>query len=215
MRVLTAQEMQQVDAETIARVCPGLELMERAGRGVAKAILTRHGTGAGDKHKAVVFCGPGNNGGDGFVVARYLIEAGWSCSIHLLKPAADLTPDSSKNYQRLHEMKAPAGALTEFDSTRPDWPERAREDVADGTILIDAIFGTGAAGAPRGRAAEMIALMNARHLPSSPSTFPPASTPPPAKSPAKRCAPPIRSPSARPRRASCSTPAARTRASCR
>jgi NAD(P)H-hydrate epimerase len=158
--------MQEVDAETIARVCPGIELMERAGRGVAKAVLARGaGTSGEGGGKAAIFVGPGNNGGDGLVVARLLIEAGWRCSIHLLKPAAELTPDSAKNYQRLHAVKARAGALTEFDSSRPDWPERAREDLVDATLLIDSIFGTGSAGAPRGRAAEMIALMNARRLP--------------------------------------------------
>jgi len=164
MRVLTAAQMQEVDAETIARICPGLELMERAGRGVAKAILARHGGGAGTG-KAVLFIGPGNNGGDGLVVARLLTEAGWHCSVHLLKPARELSPDAAKNHQRLHAIKTPASLLTEFDSTRPDWPERAREDLADGTLIVDAIFGTGAAGAPRDRAAEMIALANASGRP--------------------------------------------------
>jgi NAD(P)H-hydrate epimerase len=165
MRVLTASQMQEVDAETIARVCPGLELMERAGRGVAKAVLARYRTPNGGDHKAAIFVGSGNNGGDGLVAARLLVEAGWRCSIHLLKPAGELTPDSAKNYQRLHAVKARAGSLTEFDSTRPDWPERAREDLADVTLLVDSIFGTGSTGAPRGRAAEMIALMNTRRLP--------------------------------------------------
>lgn len=150
MRVLTSEQMQKVDAETIDRVCPGLELMERAGRGVAKAILARHGK----QGKASIFVGPGNNGGDGLVVARLLVEAGWQCSIHLLK-TADLTPDTAKNYQRLNKK-----SLHEFDASRTDWPKRAPEDLADATVIVDAIFGTGAKGAPRGRAAEMIALIN-------------------------------------------------------
>ncbi|MCI0451178.1 MAG: NAD(P)H-hydrate dehydratase [Candidatus Latescibacteria bacterium] len=155
MRVLTSEQMQKVDAETIDRVCPGLELMERAGRGVAKAILARYGK----KGKAVIFVGPGNNGGDGLVVARLLGEAGWQCSIHLLK-TTDLTPDTAKNYQRLDKKK-----VHEFDASRPDWPKRAHEDVTDATVIVDAIFGTGAKGAPRGRAAEMIALINAQQVP--------------------------------------------------
>ncbi len=162
MRILTAREMQEVDAETIAHVCPGIELMERAGRGVARTILAQYAdaspadTGA---PKAVIFVGPGNNGGDGLVIARYLLEAGWSCSIHLLKPTADFTPDASKNHQRLVAMKS--RALRELDASRPDWPERAREDVADASLLVDAILGTGASGAPRGRAADMVGLINA------------------------------------------------------
>jgi hydroxyethylthiazole kinase-like uncharacterized protein yjeF len=160
MRILTATQMQKVDEETIAHVCPGLELMERAGRGVARAVLAgfaNAGVPSGPR-KAVVFVGPGNNGGDGLVVARLLLEAGWSCSVHLLKPATELTPDTTKNHQRLTEMKS--GSLHELDATRPDYPVRARVDLADAAIVIDTLFGTGVAGAPRGRAAEMIALMN-------------------------------------------------------
>ncbi len=160
MRVLTAKQMQKVDEETIAHVVPGLELMERAGRGVARAILAGFANANVPQgpRKAVIFVGPGNNGGDGLVVARHLLEAGWSCSIHLLKPVAELTPDTTKNHQRLVEMKS--AALRELDATRPDYPQRAREDLADVSIVIDTLFGTGVSGAPRGRAAEMIAMMN-------------------------------------------------------
>lgn len=160
MRVLTAHQMQKVDEETIAHVCPGLELMERAGRGVARAILAGFANASTPQgpRKAAIFVGPGNNGGDGLVVARYLLEAGWACSIHLFKSATALTPDTTKNHQRLAAMKSQA--LHELDATRPDYPERAREDLADAAIVIDTLFGTGVSGAPHGRAAEMIALMN-------------------------------------------------------
>jgi NAD(P)H-hydrate epimerase len=183
MRVLTAEQMQKVDAETIDRVVPGLELMERAGRGVARMILTRYGAAAGADEEparraahprhAAIFVGSGNNGGDGLVVARHLIEAGWSCSIHLLKPGRECTPDTAKNYQRLVEMPrvrdTRVGSLRELDATRPDWVEQATDDLRDATVLVDSIFGTGFSGAPRDRGAEMIALINsaasARHLP--------------------------------------------------
>ncbi len=160
MRVLTATQMQKVDEETIAHVVPGLELMERAGRGVARAILAGFANAGAPQgpRKAVIFVGPGNNGGDGLVVARYLLEAGWSCSTHLLKPATELTPDTTKNHQRLMAMQS--SALNELDATRPDYTERAREDLADVSIVVDCLFGTGVSGAPRGRAAEMIAMMN-------------------------------------------------------
>ncbi len=152
--------MQKVDEETIAHVCPGLELMERAGRGVARAIIAGFANAGNPSatRKAVIFVGPGNNGGDGLVVARHLLEAGWSCSVHLLKPAAELTPDTTKNHQRLAETKSPK--LREFDAGRPDYSQRAMEDVSDAAIVIDTLFGTGVSGAPHGRAAEMIALIN-------------------------------------------------------
>ena len=172
-RVLTAEQMQKVDAETIARVVPGLELMERAGRGVVKAIFARFGAPRADGHHAAIFVGPGNNGGDGLVVARLLIEAGWACSIHLLKSGRECTPDTAKNYQRLLEMPrvrdSRAGALREFEAARSDWIAQAGDDLRDATLLVDSIFGTGFSGAPRDRAAEMIALINQtatkHHLP--------------------------------------------------
>jgi len=88
MYVLTNDQMQQVDAETIDTICPGLELMERAGRNVATFI--RH-MFEPEAKKAVIFVGSGNNGGDGLVIARYLCEAGWKCSVHMLKPPEKFT----------------------------------------------------------------------------------------------------------------------------
>ena len=144
--------MQKVDAETISRGVAGIELMERAGRGVAHTILQRYPTG-----HAAIFVGPGNNGGDGLVVARLLIEAGWSCSIHLVKPGAQCTPDTAANYARLAGLPR----LTEGDATDAT--------LANATLLIDSIFGTGFTGAPRDRSAEMIAIINrssaGRHIP--------------------------------------------------
>jgi hydroxyethylthiazole kinase-like uncharacterized protein yjeF len=157
MHVLTNEQMQNVDAETIDTTCPGIELMERAGRNVARFILHKFESRAG---KAVVFVGSGNNGGDGLVIARYLCEAGWKCSIHLLKPPGKFTPDASKNYQRFRKILDTNTRAVEFDSNRPDWPERAAEDTADADVLIDAILGTGITGAVRGKALEMIEFAN-------------------------------------------------------
>jgi len=149
--------MQKVDAETIATICPGLELMERAGRNVATFILHKFEPEA---KKAVIFVGSGNNGGDGLVIARYLSEAGWNCSVHLLKPPEKFTPDASKNYQRFQRILEKRAGVVEFDANRSDWPKRAAEDVADADVLVDAIFGTGISGAPRGKALEMIEFAN-------------------------------------------------------
>ena len=157
MHVLTNDQMQKVDAETIDTICPGLELMERAGRNVATVIRHRFEPEA---KKAVVFAGSGNNGGDGLVIARYLCEAGWRCSVHLLKPPENFTPDASKNYQRFQKILAINSGAAEYDANRPDWPDRVAEDTADADVLIDAIFGTGISGAPRGKALEMIEFAN-------------------------------------------------------
>jgi NAD(P)H-hydrate epimerase len=145
--------MQKVDAETIERFVPGLELMERAGSAVAKTVRARYPTG-----HAAIFVGPGNNGGDGLVVARHLIGTGWSCSIHMLKRGPSCTPDTAANYKRL-VMGHPV-LLSEFDTAAADWPAQAAIDLASATLIIDSIFGTGFSGAPRDRAAEAIALIN-------------------------------------------------------
>jgi hydroxyethylthiazole kinase-like uncharacterized protein yjeF len=162
MYVLTNEQMQKVDAETIDTICPGLELMERAGRNIATYIRRQFEPEA---KKAVIFVGPGNNGGDGLVIARHLCEAGWRCSVHLLKPPEKFTPDAAKNYQRFQSVLEKRSEAVEFDANRPDWPDRVAEDTADADVVVDAIFGTGISGAPRGEALEMIELANSLRVP--------------------------------------------------
>lgn len=154
MHILNNEQMQKVDAETIARVCPGIELMERAGRGCAEVIRNHYGE---DEGKVVIFAGSGNNGGDGLVIGRYLVASGWKCSVHLLKTLDEMTLDTRKNYQRLNEL---GDGVLVFECTRPDWIERAEEDVATADVVVDAIFGTGVSGPPRGLALDMIQLIN-------------------------------------------------------
>lgn len=162
MYVLTNEQMQKVDAETIETICPGLELMERAGRNVTTFI--RHQFEPEAK-KAVIFVGPGNNGGDGLVIARYLCEAGWKCSVHLLKSPEKFTPDAAKNYQRFQKIIEKSPDAVEFDANRHDWPVRVAEETADADLIVDAIFGTGISGAPRGKALEMIEYVNGLRAP--------------------------------------------------
>jgi NAD(P)H-hydrate repair Nnr-like enzyme with NAD(P)H-hydrate epimerase domain len=78
----------------------GLELMERAGRGVVEAIFEEWPELRATSHRAVVLCGPGNNGGDGFVVARLLKEWGWEVEVFLYGDPERLPPDARVNYER-------------------------------------------------------------------------------------------------------------------
>lgn len=162
MDVLTGARMKKVDEETIARFCPGLELMERAGRRVAEFVIERY---PADGFKAAIFAGPGNNGGDALVVARYLSEEGRNCSLYCLKPPDAFTIDAFKNYQRLRDKMEQYRGLKEINFTRPDWVEVLKKDLVDGTLIIDGIFGTGLSRDVEGRAREVIEIINGRGLP--------------------------------------------------
>lgn len=127
--VLSAEAMRAVERAAMdsGRVT-GLELMERAGQGVVEAILDHFP----DARRAVVLCGPGNNGGDGFVVARLLADLGWTVEVLFHGAAARLSPDARAN----HDRWAMRGAVT------PMTP-RAVSGARDPDVWIDAIFGIG------------------------------------------------------------------------
>ncbi|WP_347313089.1 NAD(P)H-hydrate epimerase [Defluviimonas sp. SAOS-178_SWC] len=153
--LLTAAQMRAIEEAAIASgEVTGLELMERAGRGVVEAIFEEWPELAKTSHRAVVLCGPGNNGGDGFVVARLLKEWGWEVEVFLYGDPEKLPPDARVNYERwcrFGEVKA----LTEKAF-------RARHPVhgnAFADLYIDAIFGTGLTRPPEGDLGSLL-----RHL---------------------------------------------------
>ncbi len=114
----------------------GLELMERAGRGVVEAVFEEWPELAATSHHAVVLCGPGNNGGDGFVVARLLADWGWEVEVFLYGDADKLPPDAKVNYQRWLEVGEVAPLTDEAI-------DGYGEDHSGTAVAIDAIFGTG------------------------------------------------------------------------
>ncbi|MCG7492511.1 NAD(P)H-hydrate dehydratase [Thalassobius sp. Cn5-15] len=128
--LLTAAQMRAIEQAAIqSGEVTGLELMERAGAGVVEAIFEEWPALADAPGRAVVLCGPGNNGGDGFVVARLLAARGWSMEVYLYGDAEKLPPDARVNYDRWCE----SGVVFPLaDSGLPK---------AD--IVVDALFGTG------------------------------------------------------------------------
>lgn len=132
--LLTAAEMRAIEQAAFASgEVTGLELMERAGRGVVEAVLAEWPDLAEGAHRAAVLSGPGNNGGDGFVVARLLKERGWEVEAFLYGDAAKLPPDARTNFER---WIASGGEVRGAEKFRKD--ERGNAG-----LVVDALFGTG------------------------------------------------------------------------
>ena len=131
--LLTSAQMRAIEAAEIASgAVTGLELMERAGAGVVAAVLAEWPELALTAHRAVVLCGPGGNGGDGFVVARLLKARGWEVEVFLYGDVRKMPPDARVNYERWVGM----GEVRELNLI--DMPFNGRE-----AIILDAIFGIG------------------------------------------------------------------------
>jgi NAD(P)H-hydrate epimerase len=136
----TAEEMRAAE-EAYDR--PTLELMERAGTATAETVLARH-----PEAKSVsVWCGAGANGGDGFVVARKLREAGRDVQLVLVGDEGKISGDAAENLERAREAGIP------FVET------------AETEVVVDAIFGTGFRGKPRTEAATAIEEINEQGAP--------------------------------------------------
>ena len=158
MIVVTAEQMRELDRLTIQEHgIPSLTLMERAGAGITEAILENFSPAA--KRGVLVVAGKGNNGGDGFVVARLLKKKRIPCEVLLLATRGELSPDAAHNCRAFERQK---GKVTEVTAGRLEVLERK---LPGSGLLVDAILGTGIKSEVRGLFAEAISLMNASGLP--------------------------------------------------
>jgi len=147
MKVLTAAQMREVDRRTIEAGISGLILMENAGHRVLEFLRERFAPLSG--HRIVVFCGKGNNGGDGLVIARLLHTLVKPRELHVLLAAApdELKGDAAANLRMLQVVGCPV------ESEIAPGMRRA-------TLVVDALLGTGLEGPARGRALEWIREIN-------------------------------------------------------
>ena len=138
--LVTPAEMAEADRRTIASGTPSIELMERAGRAVADVVAARLPLGA----EVVVVCGPGNNGGDGFVAARCLRERGIPVRPLLLGARETLKGDAAEAARRWRETVEPFSA----------------EALKDARVIVDALFGGGLARDLAGAARAAVEAIN-------------------------------------------------------
>ena len=151
--VLSRTEMVFADKYTMNNLgIPSAELMEKAGLGCSKKIrqlVTAQKFLLGNKPNFAIFCGSGNNGGDGFVIARYLMQWGFYCKIFLLGDESKMTPETYSNFEFCKELKI---NIEKIDNKKPD--------LENFQVIVDAIFGIGFKGEIRGFAKAVIVSIN-------------------------------------------------------
>lgn len=136
MKIVDVQTMQQLDRDTISKHgISGLKLMENAGRACVDAITSRFGTATGKR--AVILAGKGNNGGDGFVIARLLGRAGWQIKVAVLTRRELISSDALDKLQRLPESWL---YFCETEDAITGWLDG---QLAACDLMIDALLGTG------------------------------------------------------------------------
>ena len=169
--LIGADEMTRIDEAAQRLGMTEDALMESAGAAVAEVVhveLTRLAEGirgpGGPLSRpplVVVLCGPGNNGGDGFVVARRLAAAGRMVLAILVADASKLSGHAAgHNWNALQAMAA-GGSLELFIASRPELLLHLRERIAEATVIVDALLGSGASGPLREPISTAVDLVNA------------------------------------------------------
>jgi len=159
MRVLNAAQMREADRRTIDEIgIPSLVLMENAGRQVVAAIEAVH-SDLSDRNVAVL-CGRGNNGGDGFVVARTLVQRGVDVSVFVIGQVSEVRGDARINLEILGRL-----GLTVVEISDSEAWELHFSEISESTLIVDAIFGTGLNAPLSGLMETVVADVNGSGIP--------------------------------------------------
>src|ERR1039457_2401005 len=152
MKVVSGDIMQKIDRRAIDEFgISGLTLMENAGRGCAEAIL--NGYGGLVNGPVLVIAGKGDNGGDGYVIARLLIEIGWQVTTFVVADRSDITGDARVNLELLDQMNV--HFCPDQDNLGSLLPL-----IDNSVLIVDALLGTGLKSEVRGLYAEVIGVIN-------------------------------------------------------
>ena len=149
---LTREQIREYDRVAVEEAgVPGMVLMENAGAGAARIACGMLGRG----RRVAVAAGPGNNGGDGFVIARHLLNRGLEVFTLLAAPRAKIAGDALANLRLLEGM----GSAVEDVSAAPAIEDLSRRFAA-ADLVVDALLGTGASRPVEGRLADAIDAIN-------------------------------------------------------
>ena len=159
MRILNAAQMREADRFTIEEIgIPSLVLMENAGRQVVAAMEAAYE--AQLEGRVAVLCGRGNNGGDGFVVARTLLQRGIDTAVFVIAPLASVRGDARTNLEILGRLGVTLVEIADEQS----W-EQHYSEISQCTLIVDAMFGTGLKDGLSGMLETVVADVNASDIP--------------------------------------------------
>ena len=159
MRILNAAQMREADRFTIEEIgIPSLVLMENAGRQVVAAMEAAYE--ARLNGRVAVLCGRGNNGGDGFVVARTLLQRGIDTAVFVIGALAEVRGDAKENLEILGRLGVTVVEIGDEQS----W-ELHFSEISQCTLIVDAIFGTGLKSKLAGMMETIVADVNASSIP--------------------------------------------------
>lgn len=168
MYLVTAAQMRELDRLTIEQYgTPGHVLMERAGAGATEALLmafpdvqARRTSRSKSYPTVLVIAGKGNNGGDGFVIARLLKKKGIACEVVLAAKRTDVKGDARRNLLAFVRMRGRVSEVTQRDQLAV-----VNKKLTQASLIVDALLGTGLNAPVRGLPAALIELMNASGIP--------------------------------------------------
>jgi len=155
-KIVSVKQMREIDRHTIEDIgVPSIVLMENAGRSVAGVIIKKFLRA----RKIAIFCGGGNNAGDGFVTARYLFRENKLVSIFMLKKPEELSTDAKTNFEIVRNLRV------RFFNVSSENLCEVRKKLKQFDLIVDALLGTGTKGEIRGIYADVISMLNSSKRP--------------------------------------------------